>query len=413
MKTTLLLLSFFLFAFSANLLLGAADDEPNPVLDVAGNTVQRGVDYYILPVVRGSGGGLTLASNRNGSNCPLDVVQEQQEVDNGLPLTFSPVTGEGVVREITDLNIQFSAATICIQSLVWKLGDFDESVGRSFVTTGGVEGNPGQETLSNWFRIEKDDNDYKIVFCPSVCDICRPLCGDIGIFIENGIRRLALSDEPLRLHKPQTPNITMRTTLLLLSFFLFAFSANPLLGVADDAPNPVLDVAGNTVQTGVDYYILPAIRGTGGGLTLASNRNGSNCPLDVVQEQKEVDNGLPLTFSPVTKEGVVREITDQNIKFSAATICAQSTVWQLGDFDESVRRIFVTTGGVEGNPSRETLSNWFRIEKYDEDYKLVFCPSVCSITCRPLCGDIGIFVENGTRRLALSDEPLKVVFKKA
>ncbi|KAA8522731.1 hypothetical protein F0562_009107 [Nyssa sinensis] len=369
MKTTLLLLSFFLFAFSTNPLLGVADDDTrNPVLDVAGKTVQTGVDYYILPVVRGRGGGLTLASNRNGSNCPLDVVQEQQEVNNGLPVTFSPVSNEGVVRETTDLNIKFSAATICAQSTVWQLGDFDNSVGRSFVTTGGVEGNPGRETLSNWFNIQKYDDDYKLVFCPTVCNICRPRCGDLGIFIENGIR-------------------------------------------PDDEPNPVLDVAGNTVQTGVDYYILPVVRGSGGGLTLANNRNGSNCPLDVVQEQQEVDNGLPLTFSPVTGEGVVREITDLNIQSSAATICIQSLVWKLGDFDESVGRSFVTTGGVEGNPGQETLSNWFRIEKDDNDYKIVFCPSVCDI-CRPLCGDIGIFIENGIRRLALSDEPLRVMFRR-
>uniref|UniRef100_A0A5B6YSL8 Putative tumor-related protein n=1 Tax=Davidia involucrata TaxID=16924 RepID=A0A5B6YSL8_DAVIN len=206
------------------------------------------------------------------------------------------------------------------------------------------------------------------------------------------------------------------TTMLVLPVLLFALiTTNPLmlLGAADAAPNPVLDIAGKKLRTGVDYYILPVIHGRGGGLTLASTGN-ETYPLDVVQEQQEVDNGLPLTFSPVNpKKGVVRVSTDLNIKFSAATICVQSTVWKL-DLDESIGQYVVTTGGVEGNPGRETISNWFKIENYGDhhDYKLVFFPTVCN-ACKVLCRDIGIFVDNGTRRLALSDEPFRVMFKKA
>ncbi|XVF41517.1 hypothetical protein PTKIN_Ptkin01aG0285900 [Pterospermum kingtungense] len=177
--------------------------------------------------------------------------------------------------------------------------------------------------------------------------------------------------------------------------------------------DPVLDISGQELQRGTDYYILPVVRGRGGGLTLASTGN-ETCPLDVVQAQQEVSNGLPLTFSPVNvDDGVVRVSTDMNIKFSAATICAQSTVWKLEN-DESIQKLIVTTGGVEGNPGRETLSNWFQIQKFEDDYKLVFCPGVCD-TCRPVCGDLGVFVdEDGIRRLALrSDEPLKVMFKRA
>nr|5YH4_A Chain A, mirauclin-like protein [Vitis vinifera] len=179
----------------------------------------------------------------------------------------------------------------------------------------------------------------------------------------------------------------------------------------ESAPDPVLDTEGKQLRSGVDYYILPVIRGRGGGLTLASTGN-ENCPLDVVQEQHEVSNGLPLTFTPVNpKKGVIRVSTDHNIKFSASTICVQSTLWKL-EYDESSGQRFVTTGGVEGNPGRETLDNWFKIEKYEDDYKLVFCPTVCDF-CKPVCGDIGIYIQNGYRRLALSDVPFKVMFKKA
>ncbi|KAF8396294.1 hypothetical protein HHK36_017910 [Tetracentron sinense] len=205
----------------------------------------------------------------------------------------------------------------------------------------------------------------------------------------------------------------MRTAfLLVLLFLLSTLAITPSPVAADAASESVRDITGRKIRSGVDYYILPVVRGRGGGLTVGSSRNGT-CLLDVVQEQYEVSNGLPLTFSPVNpKEGVVRLSSDLNIKFSAATICVQSTVWTLANFDETVGQYFVTTGGVEGNPGRETVSNWFKIEKYEDDYTLLFCPTVCSF-CKVICRDIGIFLVDGTRHLALSDVPFKIMFKKA
>ncbi|KAM7482858.1 hypothetical protein LguiB_007441 [Lonicera macranthoides] len=195
MKTSFLFLSFLLFTLSPNLPHVLADDALDPVLDTAGNQLRPGTNYYILPAVRGRGGGLTLASTRN-ETCPLDVVQAQTEVDNGLPVTFSPFNGDNVVRVSTEQNIKFSAATVCTQSTVWRLENVE---GERVVTTGGVVGNPGRETLSNWFNIEKDGDDYKFVYCPGVCDICRPACGNIGVVVENGRRRLvSLSEVPLK-----------------------------------------------------------------------------------------------------------------------------------------------------------------------------------------------------------------------
>jgi hypothetical protein len=203
-----------------------------------------------------------------------------------------------------------------------------------------------------------------------------------------------------------------KAVLLLLAIFLFTVTTPPFLAADGAAPDPVLDIAGEKLRTGVGYYILPVIRGRGGGLTFASTRN-KTCPLDVVQELHEVSNGLPVTFSPVNQtKGVVPVSTDLNIKFSASTICVQSTVWKLDKFDESRSQWFVTSGGVEGNPGRGTTSNWFKIEKHDRDYKLVFCPTVCNF-CKVLCRDVGIYIEDGRRSLALSDVPFIVMFKKA
>lgn len=166
------------------------------VLDVSRSKVRPGTDYYILPVIRGRGGGLTLAS-RNGS-CPLNVVQEGFEVANGLPMKFYPIDPKAkVVTLSTDMNVVFSGATICVQSTVWRL-QFDEATGRRYVGTGGVIGNPGISTLSNWFKLDKMESsgDYKLVFCPGVCNFCKVICSDVGVFVENGKRWLGLTESP-------------------------------------------------------------------------------------------------------------------------------------------------------------------------------------------------------------------------
>ncbi|XP_047319496.1 miraculin-like [Impatiens glandulifera] len=204
----------------------------------------------------------------------------------------------------------------------------------------------------------------------------------------------------------------MKTSIFFILSLLF------ILASATTDRSAVVDTDGNKLRANTEYYILPVIRGMGGGLTLSFtgrvNTTVSFCPLDVVQAVQEIDNGLPVTFSPMNpKKGIIREWTDQNIEFAAATTCVQSTVWELTDQDEATGLNFVSTGGEKGNYGRETVSNWFKIEKYEDDYKLVFCPSVCD-TCRVICREIGIYIDqNERRRLVLSDVPFKVMFKKA
>ncbi|KAI3949890.1 hypothetical protein MKW92_003913 [Papaver armeniacum] len=165
---------------------------------VHGKALRTGVEYYILPVIRGRGGGLALEKKLNGSQCPLEAVQEQAEVSNGLPVTFTSVDPKAkLVRISTDLNVKFSAMSICVQSMVWRLAEFDEPTQKTFIEMSGVEGNPGPATSANWFKIDKDGDskDYKLVFCPSVCNFCRFACRNVGIYIGgDGVRRLALVD---------------------------------------------------------------------------------------------------------------------------------------------------------------------------------------------------------------------------
>ncbi|KAJ4828763.1 hypothetical protein Tsubulata_035419 [Turnera subulata] len=208
----------------------------------------------------------------------------------------------------------------------------------------------------------------------------------------------------------------MKAALLILPFLLFALATKPLLGEAAEEPEAVRDTNGDKLRAGAAYYILPVFIGRGGGGLTMGSRGKKTCPLDVVQDRYEASKGLPLTFTPVNpKKGVVRVSTDLNIKFSAASPCAQSTVWTLDNYDGWRKQRFVTTNGVEGNPGPKTMNNWFKIEKNngDDDYYLRFCPTVCNY-CNAECRDIGIYIdEAGVRRLAISNVPFKVKFQKA
>ncbi|GKD69027.1 proteinase inhibitor I3 [Tanacetum coccineum] len=58
-----------------------------------------------------------------------------------------------------------------------------------------------ERELDNWFKVEKTEDGYKFVFCPTVCSFCKVLCRDVGIFVDDrGNRRLALSDVPYSVH---------------------------------------------------------------------------------------------------------------------------------------------------------------------------------------------------------------------
>ena len=135
-----------LFILVSTVSLSLALRSPPPVRDINRKLLRSTTNYYILPVFRGRGGGLNLASTRNNS-CPLDVIQENIDLNKGLPLTFTPVNPKkGIIWESTDLNIKFSVVSVCIQSNVWMMEDFE---GQRIVTSHGVEGNPGQESISN------------------------------------------------------------------------------------------------------------------------------------------------------------------------------------------------------------------------------------------------------------------------
>ncbi|XP_047156492.1 miraculin-like [Vigna umbellata] len=207
-------------------------------------------------------------------------------------------------------------------------------------------------------------------------------------------------------------------TALFAFVLLFALVSQPLLGAAEASPDEVVDTVGKLLRAGVNYNILLSMPYTNSrnpkGLGLS--KIGKSCPLDVVVVDRY--HSLPLRFIPVNpKKGVIRVSTDLNIMFPPNITCPHhSTVWKLESFKVSKGRSLslVSTGGVKGNPGRETIGNWFKIEKYGGAYKLVYCPSVCPYCKHVVCENVGMFVdEKGNHRLALSAVPFQVKFLKA
>ncbi|KAJ8753247.1 hypothetical protein K2173_017862 [Erythroxylum novogranatense] len=156
------------------------------VLDTEGRAVRSGVEYYIVPAATDIAGGLTLIDRNN--SCPLYVGQEPlaEVVSLGTSVIFTPyAAGETVIRESRDYTITFQAATICIQSTSWRVGQEDPETNRRFVVTAG---------RASYFTIGKVGTGiYNIAFCPTEsCPNCRVRCGNAGILVENGKRLVAL-----------------------------------------------------------------------------------------------------------------------------------------------------------------------------------------------------------------------------
>ncbi|KAI4351999.1 hypothetical protein L6164_006292 [Bauhinia variegata] len=205
----------------------------------------------------------------------------------------------------------------------------------------------------------------------------------------------------------------MGTSLLLaLSFLVLHCSAKS---------EQVVDTEGKKLRAGDSYLILPAQGGAA--LSLAHYAENASCPLYVTQPNLEDESkGQPVTFLPINPHRpFIDTYSDLNIKFTKkSSECAgDSMVWRV------VKRItearFIGTDGVERNPGRDALFNWFQIRKAadaDNGYNLVFCPvSLCR--CQISCSELGIFVGHEDKKsyLGFADparfQQLSFVFERA
>ncbi|VVA95139.1 unnamed protein product [Arabis nemorensis] len=190
--------------------------------------------------------------------------------------------------------------------------------------------------------------------------------------------------------------------------FYFFLALTAVLAATASALTPVLDTDGDIIFHG-RYYVLPVFRGQGGGVTL-TNPNFRPCPRGhIVQEKSEVENGIPVRFSNwKPRVGFVPETEDLNIKTdSGQVLCRRDNYWRVDEFDTGNKNWFLVS--AQKPTPDNAFRSYFQIQKVGNNlnaYKIMFCPGACI--------DVGIFVdENSVRRLALTNEPFLVMFKKA
>ncbi|CAL0303529.1 unnamed protein product [Lupinus luteus] len=196
---SLIIISFFFFAFSAKFQLALSKSAEN-VIDREGNSILPGVDYYILPAMSSYGGGGLIFRKTGNSSCSTSVLHEDKENAVGQLLRFQIQSGSILTGSIVD--IEFVEKADCIKSSKWRVVYEKENKTSAFVAVGNAEDYPGQNKNGK-FKIEKIETSYKIMFCDS-----GPFnCTDIGLYNDQKI----VDAQPLKLYqsKPLRKNIRM------------------------------------------------------------------------------------------------------------------------------------------------------------------------------------------------------------
>ncbi|RDY09284.1 Kunitz-type trypsin inhibitor KTI1, partial [Mucuna pruriens] len=183
MNSTILFGLFLLCAFTSYLPSTTAEG----VFDTNGEPVINGGTYYVLPVIRGRGGGIERALTGN-ETCPLTVLQSPNELSKGLPIRFSSPFFFPYIAQGFPLIISFTFVPFCspIPSS-WTIVD-GLPEGLAVKLTG------YENTVSGVFTIAKSSlelNSYKLLFHASYSGSSKA----IGIHIDgDGNRLLVVND---------------------------------------------------------------------------------------------------------------------------------------------------------------------------------------------------------------------------
>ncbi|TKY45594.1 Kunitz-type trypsin inhibitor KTI1 [Spatholobus suberectus] len=110
MKSTTLFALFLLSAFTSYLPSATTAF----VLDTDGDPLLNGGTYYVLPVIRGKGGG-NRTSKTGNETCPLTVVQSP--LDKGYDKNFIPIPNPLYLRR-PSFDIQFTVLPLCASTLL-------------------------------------------------------------------------------------------------------------------------------------------------------------------------------------------------------------------------------------------------------------------------------------------------------
>lgn len=169
----------------------------------------------------------------------------------------------------------------------------------------------------------------------------------------------------------------MKRVVLFFSIALFVplalssdFASDLLLPSQRNAYKSVVDIDGNPVKVGGKYYVLPSLRGSGGGLNLSRivDKSLKVCPQDIVQDPKEFNYGRAVEFFPAYPNETILVNNPINVKFvpeNETSSCEDFTVWKM---DKKYK--YVVARGTLGALNR--IRNWFRIVPYGKAYRYSF-----------------------------------------
>lgn len=176
----------------------AQQSHPNPaVLDSSGNPLRRNQKYFIkTKITETNKNPMVTLLNRTAMSSSTMSVGLEDDVSvfsSGLPLVLSPfIAGEKTVREMKNFKVGFSNSERGESVIVWRVGLREARNQRRFIITGDNVG------YSNYFHLSKlgHGNSYGLRWCPTeICGACKFVCGDVGVFVENGKRFLALDGD--------------------------------------------------------------------------------------------------------------------------------------------------------------------------------------------------------------------------
>lgn len=176
----------------------------------------------------------------------------------------------------------------------------------------------------------------------------------------------------------------------------------------------IYDIAGKKVAKNAPYYIGPVVWAKGGGVKLT----GTKCPLNVIQDPKEVSKGDSFKFTlNAPKEQFLRISYPLGISIDSSKSngkCKETSFLKIDNAVSKPPSNFITSGGLFN-----TAVSCFKIVKYPKptsakvrSYMLQHCPSVCGAG-PPGCFNISTSVVKGTKYLASSGTPFEFVFKTA
>ncbi|RCV07461.1 hypothetical protein SETIT_1G246600v2 [Setaria italica] len=150
-------------------------DATQLVYDTDGHELISNSSYYVLPVERGVGGGLT--KSYQWRRCNFLVLQMRNEAKVGMAVRIEPlnasISDPVAVHLSTNVKISFDVITVCAEPMYWHVSDlppFSTSQPRQFIAVGKDEGAemPSPPSPDMLFRIERNNGamkGYKLVSC--------------------------------------------------------------------------------------------------------------------------------------------------------------------------------------------------------------------------------------------------------